>query len=170
MSEHIVRAAGRIAASKKIRPGRPQAAGATWPTVLGAGALLAVASIERLVWPQLIGCALLGMAALSLLVVLRKPHLIVDVETPARIVVAEPFDIVVRLVNNDRWSRRAVIVRHRIQAKRLIPESVAFVEKVAARAEVIVRLTAIPVARGAADGSDVEIVLTGPFGFFTRSI
>jgi uncharacterized protein (DUF58 family) len=172
MSSDLVRVGRRRTAAARVTgPVRMRAAATTLPTLVGAGALLGVASVERLIWPQLLGCALLGMVAWSFLAVFRVPHFVPSVDLAERLVVGEPFDLVVRVRNEDRWSRRDLVVRHRLRAgRRLVPDSTAYVERIRPRAEASVRLTAVPLARGVADGSELEVVLAGPFGFFTRSI
>jgi len=134
--------------------------------MLAAVAMAFIASIERLVWPQLLSCVLLGMVAASWLAVARRPRFEVRVEMPERIVVAEPFEAVVHLVNHSARGRQAVLVRHRLRAARpIVPDGTAFVEN--SGKEVAVRMTRTPIARGAAACSEVEVVVVGPFGFFS---
>ena len=46
----------------RVRPGAGM-----WPTLIAAVAVLAYAGVSHAIWPQLIGCALVGMLASSFL-------------------------------------------------------------------------------------------------------
>lgn len=137
-------------------------------------ALLFVAYATRAVWPQLVGCALLGLLATSLLAVWRpfRPwRFETTIDMPDRLVVGKPFDTVVTVRNLSASAARAFVVRHRWLAGRaLVAAHAVFVEGIEGRGEIIVRATRTPVARGVLPASEVRIDVTAPFGFFARRL
>ena len=145
-----------------------------WIPFGSAIALFFVAYVTRAVWPQLVGCALLGLLATSLLAVWRPftpCRLEATVDLPDRLVVGKPFDTVVKVRNLSASPARAFVVRHRWSTGRaLVAAHAVFVEGIEARGEIVVRATRTPVARGVLPASEVRLEVTAPFGFFARCL
>lgn len=142
-----------------------------WPTMAATGGLLAYASFASLIWPQVLGCAVLGMLGLSLLSVRRAAQLGIRLEMPERVAVGEDLDVTIELTNVAGKGCRALTVRHRLSpGPRVAADSSAYVDRIPARGAAVLRLNRTVATRGVARGSDVEIVMLGAFGFFSRSI
>jgi len=142
-----------------------------WPTLIAAIGLLAYAGVAHMIWPQLIGCALVGMLASSFLEVRKEPTLGVAIEMPERVAVADELDVVISLTNESGRSCRALHIRHRLRSRRRIAaDGTGYVDRIPANGRAIVRLDRVVVARGVAASSDVEISMAGAFGFFCRTI
>jgi len=154
--------------SSRARPRQHvRVAPSVWPTLLAAAVAFWLAAHERLIWPQILGCLLVALVVTSLASVLLPLAISVSVEAPAQVRVGEPFETNVRLRNRGA-GRRGVIVRQRWRSRReLVGELISFVDVV--RGEAIVWVQRVPVSRGAAIGSDVEIEVAAPFGFFSRT-
>jgi uncharacterized protein (DUF58 family) len=142
-----------------------------WPTLIAATGLIAYAGVAHMIWPQLIGCALVGMLASSFLGVRKAPKLGVAIEMPERVTVGDELEVVVSLTNESGRSCRALHIRHRLHSRRRIAaDGAGYVDRIPANGDAIVRLNRRVVARGVAASSDVEISMAGAFGFFSRSI
>jgi uncharacterized protein (DUF58 family) len=142
-----------------------------WLPIGCAAALFSVAYVTRAVWPQLLGCALLGLVGASLLAVWRPLRLQVRIDLPDRVVVGKPFETAVVVRNLSGRPARAFVVRHRwLTGRRLVAPHAAFVDGLKARGEIVVRTTRTPVARGVLAASEVRIDATAPFGFFSRYV
>lgn len=149
----------------KLHPGAGM-----WPTMAAAGGLLGYASVSSLIWPQALGCALLGMLGLSFLSVRRAAPLGIRVEMPKRVTVGEDVDVAVELTNESSKICRALRIRHRISpGQEVAPDSSTYVDHIPARGAAVLRFNRTVVARGVASGSDVEILMLGAFGLFSRS-
>ena len=155
--------------SGRARQQRLQVAPNVWPTLLGAAVSFVLAAHEQLIWPQVVGCVLLGLVATSFAGVARQARFSVDLVAPVQAIVGEPFETTLRIANQATVSRGSLLVRQRWRAsRRLVSELVGFVDVVPARGEVALRTIRTPLARGAADTVEVEIELAGAFGFFSR--
>lgn len=140
-----------------------------WPTLGGAAAAFALAEYDRLIWPQLIGCVLLAMVAISLAAVAIPLRLSITVDAPTRVRQGVPFQTAIQLTNPARFARGAVLVRQGWRGRRTLVEELAgFVDAVPARGSVVLRTTRTPSTRGLAASSQVEIEVAAPFGFFSR--
>lgn len=137
-------------------------------------ALFTVAYITRAIWPQLIGCVLLGLLATSLLAVwqpFRPLRLEATIDLPDRLVVGKPFETVVTVRNLGASPARAFVVRHRwLTGRTLVAAHAVFVDGIESRGQIVVRTTRTPVARGVLAASEVRIDVTAPFGFFSRCL
>jgi len=149
-----------------------RAAPSVWPTLAGAAGLFVYAAHEDLVWPQIIGCVLVGLVVTSFAAVAKPVRFDVDVGAPTRARVGEPFETSVRIANQGGGARCGVVVRHRWRRRQggrsLVPEMVAFVDVVPRGGERRLRSTRTPVARGVASAADIEVEIAGPFGLFSR--
>jgi len=159
------------------RPAVPTSRGAVrpgagmWPTLIVAIGLLAYAGVAHMIWPQLIGCALVGMLTSSFLGVRKAPKLGVAIEMPERVTVGDQLEVVISLTNESGRGCRTLHIRHRLHARRgIAADGATYVDRIPANGSAIVRLNRAVVARGVAPGSDVEISMAGAFGFFCRSI
>jgi uncharacterized protein (DUF58 family) len=140
-----------------------------WPPVIGAAGLFSFAIVTHAVWPQLLGCALVGLIASSLVAVARPPRIDVQIELPERVVVGEPFETVLRIRNLGSRTSRLLIVRHRpLAARRYVRQHATLVGALAGHEEVTVRPGRTPLARGVVEASRLEIDALAPFGFFSR--
>jgi uncharacterized protein (DUF58 family) len=140
-----------------------------WPPVIGAAGLFSFAVVTHAVWPQLLGCALIGLIASSLFAVARPPHIDVQIELPARVVVGEPFETVLHIRNLGSRPSRPLIVRHRpLAPRRYVRQHATLVGALAGHEEVTVRPGRTPLARGVIEASQLEIDAHAPFGFFSR--
>ncbi len=138
-----------------------------WPTLGVAALLFLLAAHERLLWPQVLGCALVAMVAVSFFTVVRPLALAVDVEAPARVVVGEPFDMCLRIENPRTLRRRDMVVRCRWRSRRPVAPALSVFVDVEA-GTTVVRVRTAATARGVAGGVDIDIDAAGPFGFFSR--
>jgi uncharacterized protein (DUF58 family) len=142
-----------------------------WPTLIAAIGLLAYAGVAQMIWPQLIGCALVGMLASSFLGVRKAPTLGVAIEMPKRVTVGDELDVVISLTNESGRCCRALHIRHRLHSRhRIAADGTGYVDRLSANGRAIVRLNRAVIARGVAASSDVEISMAGAFGFFCRTI
>jgi uncharacterized protein (DUF58 family) len=142
-----------------------------WPTLVAAIAMLAYATVARMVWPQLIGCALVGMLASSFLGVRKAPQLGVGVEMPDRVRVGGELDVVVTLTNESARGCRALHIRHRLRSgRRIAADGTGYVDRVPANGTAVIRLNRVVTARGVAASSDLDISIAGAFGLFSRSM
>jgi len=140
-----------------------------WPTLGGAAAAFALASYERLIWPQLIGCVLVGMVMISLAAVAIPLRFAVTVDAPPRVRQNAQFETAIRVSNLSRVARGAVLVRQGWRGRRALVEDFAgFVDTVPARDAIVLRTTRTPSTRGMAGSLQVEIEIAAPFGFFSR--
>lgn len=150
----------------KVRPGAGM-----WPTLIAAIAVLAYATVAKMVWPQLIGCALVGMLASSSLGVRKAPQLGVGVEMPDRVRVGDELGVVVTLTNDFARGCRALHIRHRLRSgRRIVADGTGYVDRVPANGSAVIRLNRVVTARGVAASSDLDISIAGAFGLFSRSI
>jgi Protein of unknown function DUF58 len=140
-----------------------------WPTLVGAAVSFGLAAHERLIWPQILGCVLVALVATSFLAVASPIRFEVGIEAPTHVRVGESFVTVLR-IRNHAGLRRGVVVRQQWRAgPAIVAELTAFVDVVARRGEAVVRSQRMPLARGMADVSDVDVEVAGPFGFFSRT-
>ncbi len=143
-----------------------------WPTLGGAAAAFALAAYDRLIWPQLIGCVLLGMLTISLAGAIFPLRFEVTVDAPTRVRQGVPFQIAIRVANPSRMARGAVLVRQgwpsRHGRRTLVGELAGFVDAVPAQGAVVLRTTRTPSTRGLASAAQVEIEVAAAFGFFSR--
>lgn len=149
---------------------RLQVGASTVPTTLAAVTITLVGFVQGLVGPQLLGCVLLAMVGASWLAVRRPPRLSIWVDMPQRITVGEAFDTTVNIVTEGRVRRRTIRVIHRLQgAHPLAVDGAMLVET--SKKHMAIRLTRTPFARGASTCSELDVVVAGPFGFFSsRSV
>jgi uncharacterized protein (DUF58 family) len=152
-------------------PARITVARSTWLLVLSAAALFVVAGLTDSVWPQLLGCVVLGFLATSFLAVASPLRIDVDVEMPNRVVVGKPFETSIVLRNASKRAARALVVRHSWPTSRtLVAAHATFVDRIDARRELVVATMRTPAARGVLSASEVRIDATAPFGFFSRTL
>ncbi|MDQ1494161.1 MAG: hypothetical protein QOG69_644 [Actinomycetota bacterium] len=140
-----------------------------WPPVLSALSLFAFAFVTNAVWPQLVGCALVGLVASSLIAVARPPRIDVRIDLPDRVLVGEPFETTLHIRQAGAGPSRPLVVRHRLlSTRRLVPDYATLVGTLPGHDEVVLRIGRTPVARGAIERSQVELDAVAPFGFFAR--
>ena len=119
----------------RVRPGAGM-----WPTLIAAVAVLAYAGVSHAIWPQLIGCALVGMLASSFLGVRKAPQLGVAVGMPERVTVGDELDVVITLTNKSGRSCRALRIRHRLHsARRIAADGAGYVDRIAANSSAAIR-------------------------------
>jgi uncharacterized protein (DUF58 family) len=136
---------------------------------MGAVGLFAFAAVTHAVWPQILGCALVGLIASSLIAVIRPLPIGVAVELPERLVVGRPFETTLRVTHRGSGVSRPLIVRHRfLRGQGKVPTYATMVGTLAGHEEVVVRAGRTPRARGRIEASQLEIDAVAPFGFFTR--
>lgn len=155
---------------RPFRPVRITVSRSAWLLVCSAGALFAVAALTNSVWPQLLGCVVVGLLVTSLLAVARPLRIEVTTRIPDRVVVAKPFETAITLRNVSRRAARALVVRHSWPTSRtLVAAHATFVGQIDARGEVAMAMTRTPVARGVLSADEVRIDATAPFGLFSRT-
>lgn len=151
-------------------PVRIKVARSAWLLVCSVAALFAVAALTDSVWPQLLGCVLLGFLVTSFLAVARPLHLAVTTEVPDRVVVGKPFETTIALRNLSARPARALVVRHSWPTSRtLVAAHATFVDRIDARRDLVIATTRTPAARGVLSASEVRIDATAPFGLFSRT-
>src|SRR5437868_6056024 len=140
-----------------------------WPPVLGAVALFGFALVTHAVWPQLLGCALVGLVGASLAGLGRQVPVDVDIELPDRVSVGQSFETKLNVTHRGSGPSRPVVVRHRvIAASGRVPHYATMIGTLAGHESVVVRASRVPRARGVIEASQLEIDAVAPFGFFTR--
>src|SRR5690348_15201875 len=154
------------AVAVRRRDQRLHVGASTLPTVLGAIAIVLIAFVEGVVWPRLIGCVLLAMVATSLLAVVRPPRVRVWAQMPRRITVGAPFDTTLHIVTEGKVRRRTIKVTHRFEGTRRIAPDGAGLADTSAK-HIAIRLTRTPILRGVTTHSVLDIVVVGPFNFFS---
>jgi uncharacterized protein (DUF58 family) len=156
----------------KVEQGQLRVLRTLWPPVIAAAALFVFAAVTHAIWPQLVGCTLVGLVGASLLAVLRRPHIDVRIEMPERVIVGKPFETRLRIRNLAARPTQPLVVRHTWSTasgtRRLIPRHAAFVGVLLGHDEVTVSVARTPVGRGAIEVSRLEIDVLAPFGFFAR--
>jgi uncharacterized protein (DUF58 family) len=160
---------GRSPRTSRLARQRLHVSQSVWPTLGGAAAAFALAEYERLVWPQLIGCVLVGMVLISLAAAALPMRFAVTVDAPSRVRQGAPFETAIRVANSSRVARGALLVRQGWRGRRaLVEEFAGYVDTLPARDAIVLRTTRTPSTRGLAATMHVEIEVAAPFGFFSR--
>jgi uncharacterized protein (DUF58 family) len=151
-------------------PVRITVARSAWLLLSSAAALFAFAALTDSVWPQLLGCAVLGFLVTSFLAVARPLRLEVTTELPDRVVVGKPFETTIALRNLSARAARALVVRHSWPTSRtLVAAHATFVDRIDGHRDLVIATTRTPAARGVLSASEVRIEATAPFGLFSRT-
>lgn len=141
-----------------------------WLLLAGAAALFAVAALTESVWPQLLGCVVLGLLATSLLAVARPLRVEVTTQIPDRVVVGKPFETAITLHNRSARAARALVVRQSWPTSRaLVAAHAIFVDQIDAHCDLVIAATRTPAARGVLSSDELRIEATAPFGLFSRT-
>ena len=152
------------------RPMRIRVSRSAWLLVSSAATLFGVAAFTNSVWPQLLGCVVVGLLVTSLLAVARPLRIKVTTRMPDRVTVGRPFESAIILRNVSRRTGGALVVRHSWPTSRtLVAAHATFVGRIDARGEVVVAMTRTPAARGVLSADEVRIDATAPFGLFSRT-
>lgn len=142
-----------------------------WLLVCSVAALFVFAALTDSVWPQFLGCVVLGFLVTSFLAVARPLRIEVNTELPDRVVVGKPFESTIALRNASARAARALVVRHSWPTSRtLVAAHATFVNRIEAHHELVIATTRTPAARGVLSASEVRIDATAPFGFFSRTV
>ena len=152
------------------RPVRITVSRSAWLLLCSAATLFAVAALTDSVWPQLLGCVVVGLLMTSLLAVARPLRIEVSTEIPDRVTVGKRFETTITLRNVSRRTARALVVRHSWPTSRtLVAAHAIFVGRIDARGEVVMAMTRTPAARGVLSADELRIDATAPFGLFSRT-
>ena len=142
-----------------------------WLPVCSAVALFVVAALTDSVWPQLLGCVVLGLLVTSFVAIARPLRIEVSIDMPDRVVVGKPFETSILLRNVSGRPARALVVRHSWPTSRtLVAAHATFVHRIDAHRDLVIATTRTPAARGLLSPSEVRIDATAPFGFFSRTL
>ena len=142
-----------------------------WLLVSSAGALFVFAALTDSVWPQLLGCVVLGLLVTSFLAVARPLRIEVTTHIPDRVVVGKPFETAITLHNVSARAARALVVRHSWPTSRtLVAAHATFVDRIDAHCGLVIATTRTPAARGVLSADEVRIDATAPFGLFSRTM
>ena len=142
-----------------------------WLLVCSVAALFVVAELTDSVWPQLLGCVVIGFLVTSFVAVARPIHIEVSTELPDRVVAGKPFETAILLRNVGPHSARALVVRHSWPTSRtLVAAHATFVDRLDGHRDLVVAMTRTPAARGVLGASEVRVDATAPFGFFSRTM
>lgn len=153
------------------RPARIAIARTAWLPVASAAALFVAAALTNSVWPQLLGCVVVGFLVTSFLAVARPLRIAVSVQMPDRVVAGQPFETAITLHNLSARAARALVVRHSWPTSRtLVAAHATFVDRIEPHGDVVMTTTRTPAARGVLTASEVRLVATAPFGFFSRTV
>lgn len=153
------------------RPVRITVARSAWLPVCSAVALFVFAALTDSVWPQLLGCVVLGFLVTSFLAVARPLRIEIGIDMPDRVVVGKPFETSILLRNLSARPARALVVRHSWPTSRpLVAAHATFVHRIDAHRDLVIAMTRTPAARGVLSPSEVRIDATAPFGFFSRTL
>ena len=154
-----------------FRPVRITVARSAWLLVSSAGALFVFAALTDSVWPQLLGCVVLGLLVTSFLAVARPLGIEVTTHIPDRVVVGKPFETAITLHNVSARAARALVVRHSWPTSRtLVAAHATFVDRIDAYCDLVIATTRTPAARGVLSADEVRIDATAPFGLFSRTM
>ena len=150
---------------------RPTAAYSAWLLVASVAALLVCAALTDSVWPQLLGCAVVGLLVTSFLAVARPLRIEITTQLPDRVVVGKPFETSILQRNVSARPARALVVRHSWPTGRtLVAAHGTYVERINGHRDLVIATTRTPAARGVLSASEVRIEVTAPFGLFSRAI
>jgi uncharacterized protein (DUF58 family) len=153
------------------RPIRIAVARSAWLLLASAAALFALAALTDSVWPQILGCVVMGFVVTSFLAVARPLRIEVTTELPDRVVAGKPFETTIALHNVSGATARALVVRHSWPTSRtLVAAYVIYVDRIDAHGDLLIAMTRTPAARGVLSGSEVRIDATSPFGLFSRTM
>jgi uncharacterized protein (DUF58 family) len=142
-----------------------------WLLLCSVAALFVFAALADSVWPQLLGCVVLGFLVTSFLAVARAVHLEVTTDLPDRVVAGKPFETTIALRNLDGRPARALVVRHSWPTSRtLVAAHATFVARIDGHRDLVIATARTPAARGVLSSSVVRIDATAPFGFFSRTM
>jgi uncharacterized protein (DUF58 family) len=142
-----------------------------WLLLSSAAALFVVAALTHSVWPQILGCVVLGFVVTSFLAVARPLRMEMTTELPDRVVVGKPFETSILLRNVSARAARALVVRHSWPtSRRLVAAHATYLDRIDAHRDLVIATTRTPAARGVLSSSEVRIDATAPFGLFSRTM
>ncbi|HXR41675.1 MAG TPA: DUF58 domain-containing protein [Acidothermaceae bacterium] len=153
---------------KRARSSGFRAAQHTRLAGLGVVALFLLASETRSVWLQVAGCGLLGLIAASAIALAIDKGCLIAIDHPSELVAGVGVELSFEVHNPHGWRSRALVVRYAVDSPRpLLPEVTLYVDPVAAGDRVVVRVPAVPLARGEAASGRLSVEQVGPFGLFS---
>lgn len=146
-----------------VRAGRPLQS-----VVSAAAVLLVLSTLSRSVWLQVLGCALLGLAASSAVSLVWASGCEVTLVHPDDLVVGEPVEVRVTVENGGLRRSRPCVLHYDLVAPRpLAPPVTLYIDPVAPGQRVEVGAMLTPQARGEATQARWSVAHLGAFGLLS---